>query len=90
MKISNKFPCFLPTWERAGSLHLVRVGVGPGVGPERRLRWLTHPLGDVYREHVEDPAFAPGSLGVAVVFFGLFVSCCPQFAPVHKVIFSPL
>ena len=91
VKTSNKFPCFLPTWERAGPLHPARAGVGPGVRPESRLRRLTHPpLGDVYRERVEGPAFASGSLGVAVVCFGLFVSCCPQFAPAHKVIFSPL
>ena len=74
MKISNKSPYFLPKWERAHFLH----GVGPGVGPERRLRCLAHPLGDVVcREHVRDPAFASGFLEVAVGFFGLFGSCCP-------------
>ena len=59
----------------------------PGVGPERWLRWFAHPFGGVVcRGHVQYPAFAlhpvfvPGSSEVAVGFFGLFVSCCPEFA----------
>ena len=37
------------------------------------------------------PCFAPSSAEVAAGLLGLFVSCCPEFAPtVHAVIFSPL
>ena len=60
---SNRFPCSLPKEGRAGSLYGVRVGTGPGVGPEGCLRWLAHPFGDVVcRGHVQDPAFAPNTL----------------------------
>ena len=39
------------------------------------LRWFAHPLGSVLcRRHAQHPAFAPGSLEVAVVFSGFFVS----------------
>ena len=54
----------------------------PGVGLEVWLGWSAHPLGGaVCRGHAQYPAFAPGSLEVAVGLFGLFVSCCPEFAP---------
>ena len=69
---------------RAGSLYGVRVGACPGVGPRGWLRWSAHPFGGAEcRGHAQYPAFAPGSSEVAagVVFFGLFVSCCPEFAP---------
>ena len=39
------------------------------------LRWFAHPLGSVLcRRHAQHPAFAPGSLEVAVAFSGFFVS----------------
>ena len=55
----------------------------PGVGLEGWLRWSALPLGGVLCSgHAQDPAFAPGSSEAAVGLFGLFVSCCPEYAPI--------
>ena len=48
------------------------------------------PLGGVeHRGHAQDPAFAPDTLFLLFRsgswgFFGLFVFCCPEFAPTAR------
>ena len=67
-KTSNRCPCSLPEERgRAGLLSGVKVEVDLWVGPEGGLRWCAHPLGGVsYRDHAQDPAFAPDSSEVAL------------------------
>ena len=85
-KTSNRFPCSLPDGGRAGSLNGVRLGLDWWVRPEGWLRGAApclHLRGAVCRDRARDPAFAPGTLEVAVGFwpFGaLFVICpnCPR------------
>ena len=77
MKTSNTFRCSLPEVVRAGSLNGVRVGAGPGVGPEGWPKWSAHPFGG---------GCAGGRHSTLLLFqalqkwhlgsFGLFVSCC--------------
>ena len=64
----------------------MRVVVWPGVQLEEWFRWFAHPFGGgVGRGYAQYPAFAPSSSevegGFFILFFGLFVSCCPEFAP---------
>ena len=67
----------------------VSVRVCPGVRTEGWLREFAHPCGGVKcRGHGQDPAFAHDTLFLhpdlqkwQLGFFGLFVSCCPEFAP---------
>ena len=55
--------CLLTEGRWACSLHGVRVGVCPGVGPEGWLKCFAHPLGAVVcRGHAQYPAFAPDTL----------------------------
>lgn len=67
---------------RAGSLSGVRVGLGPGVGPEGWHMWLLYPLGAVCRGHAQSPAFAPSFSELASDFFlsfSIFLSIiCPS------------
>ena len=64
---------------QAGSSFRVRVGLGPGVGPEGWPRWFAYLLGDIAcRGHTQYPAFALGSLEMAVgllVFLYLVRNC---------------
>ena len=71
---------------QADSLYGARVAMCPWVRSEGRLKWFAHPFGGgVCRGHEQYPAFAPSSsdtavgwlLGCFVLFFGIFVSCCP-------------
>ena len=53
----------LQGWRWTSSLHGVRVGVGPRVGPKGWLRCFAHSFGDVEcRGHAQQPAFAPKPL----------------------------
>ena len=70
---------------RRGASWFLTWGESRGVSRGRAGGWLrcfAPPIGGVvYRGSVQYPAFAPGSSEVAVGLFGLFVSCCPEFAP---------
>ena len=57
-----------------GSLNGI-TGAGPWVGQEAELRWSVHPLGGaVCRDHVQYPAFAPGTPKMA----DLLTTASPQ------------
>ena len=70
----------------------MRIGAGPGVGPEGWLRWSARPFGGAEcRGHAQCPAFAPSSseVAVGVLDFLYLVHNLPQL-DMHTVIFSPL
>lgn len=88
-RTKNRFPCFLlPRWGQVPSLYVVRVGVGPGVGLEGRLRCFPHPLGVLYTGDIlsslpasQHLAFVPCSSKGAPVFSGLSVSLGFRICP---------
>ena len=87
VKTSNRYPCSLPQWGRAGPLNGVSAGAGADrwVGPEW-IRWSAHPLGGaVCRDHARYPAFAPGTWEVAAGFwpFCILFILCPSRACVQ-------
>ena len=65
VRTNNRFPGVLPEGGRGGacSVHGMRVGMCPGVGPEGWLRRFAHPSGGVVcRGHAQYPAFVPNTL----------------------------
>ena len=86
VKTSDTFPCSFPEEGWAGSSYRVRVGVCPGVGSERCLRWLAHPWGGVELQgSCAVPCFCSWLFRSGSWVLGLFVSCCPEFVPSSQV-----
>ena len=72
-QVTGSLACSLAKGGQVCSSYGVRVGAGPGVGPEGWLRCSAHPFGgSVCRGQAQYPAFAPGSSEVAVEFFWSF------------------